>query len=66
MSVKTLTYLDLSVEQRRESAKRARAQVRQQLSTVEAGSDVHRLLLTKLDKLHRWENGTLIDAPKKP
>jgi hypothetical protein len=59
MAVATLSYLDLSVEQRREAARRVRAQIRQQLSMHEAGSEGHRALLGQLDRINRWEQGNL-------
>jgi hypothetical protein len=59
MAVTTFSYLNLSVEQRREAAKRVRAQIRQQLSMHEAGTEGHRALLGQLDRINRWERGTL-------
>ena len=64
MGAKTISYLELSEAQRRSSAKLARAQIRQQLSTVEAGTDVHQGLMHRLDQLHRWEAGTIVLGAK--
>ena len=61
---KTLSYLDLSFEQRREAAKRYRAQLRQQLSTAEVGTSEYQVLLSRLNRVSQWEKGTLEVTPR--
>jgi hypothetical protein len=59
MAIKHLTYLDLTPEQRRDSARKARAQIQQQLANVLITPDQQQTLLTHLDKVNQWEAGTL-------
>jgi hypothetical protein len=59
MAIKHLTYLDLTPEQRRDSARKARAQIQQQLANILITPDQQKTLLGHLDRVNQWEAGVL-------
>ena len=64
MAVGHLTYLDLSLEQRRVAATRVREQIRNALANPFLAADQRAILTSQIDRITAWERGTLaIGAP---
>ena len=61
MSIKTLSYLNLSPELRAKAAKAMREQIQQSLRGALPDQAV--VLKQKLDNLSQWEKGTLPRTP---
>lgn len=59
MGVKHLTYLDLTVEQRREAANAARGRLQSHLSNPTLTPAQQGVIMAQLTDLDRWEAGTL-------
>lgn len=64
MAVHHLTYLDLSLEQRKKAATRVREQVRQALANPFLQPDQRKILNAQITRITHWEHGKLpIGAP---
>ncbi len=63
MAIRTLTYLDLTPEQRHDAAAKLRAVLRQQLASLEAESEAYRLTMGRLEQINQWEKGLIKVTP---
>lgn len=64
MAVGHITYLDLSLEQRRMAAARVREQIRAALANPFLDPGQRTILTAQIDRITAWERGTLaIGAP---
>jgi len=59
MAAKTLTYLDLPLDQRKKAATRVREQIRAALSNPFLAADQRANLQAQVDRITKWEQGTL-------
>lgn len=59
MALGRITYLDLTPEQRREGAARARARLKTLLANPSLTPDQRAALRSRLDELRMWEAGEL-------
>ncbi len=67
MAVGHVTYLDLTLEQRKAAAERLRGQVRAALGSPFLSDQQRSALHYQVDRLSRWEAGTLeLGSPVMP
>jgi predicted site-specific integrase-resolvase len=59
MAAKTITYLDLPLDQRKKAAIRVREQIRSALSNPFLSADQRTNLTAQIDRITKWEQGTL-------
>lgn len=66
MGIRTLTYLDLPLDQRKNAAKVARDRLRAMISNPLLTAEQSQVLAERMTLLDQWENGTLSIRPIDP
>jgi hypothetical protein len=59
MATKTLSYLDLTPQQRRDGAKAARERLRQYMANPFLTPEQHEQLAAQMARIDQWEAGSL-------